>query len=72
MWFNAKIPKAPRIIEKINACLTDRLPNGRGRTAVRSINLSCSRSINWLKPLAAPVTKKPPKTNKKKVVVSKV
>ena len=51
----------PQIKQKINASVELKLPVGNGRRRVLFINLSKSFSIIWLNPLAADVTKKPPR-----------
>ena len=60
------------MIEKTEACKTLRFLFGNGLTAVLSISLSCSFSKIWLKPLAEPVTKKPPKIKQIKVEKLKI
>src|SRR5690606_6009167 len=54
------VPNMPINKLSTNACPVVVRPAGSGLSAVRFINLSRSRSIISLKPLAAPVTKNPP------------
>ncbi len=58
---NKIVPVIPNTPQKINAWLTDKLPVGIGLALVLYISLSKSFSIIWLNPLAAAVTKNPPK-----------
>ena len=53
----------PMVKLNTNACPVVMWPAGMGRSAVRFINLSRSFSIISLKPLAAAVTRKPPKVS---------
>src|SRR5690606_39142930 len=56
---NIIVPNKPINRLKISACPVLILPEGNGRSAVRVINLSRSRSMISLKPFAEPVTKNP-------------
>lgn len=50
-------PSNPARVDQVAACRTDMRPVGSGRPAVRPILASASRSMIWLKPFDAPVSR---------------
>jgi hypothetical protein len=72
MLYSTDIPAIVNSVAIAKAVFTDILPEGTGLFLVRSINLSRSLSIIWLKAFEAPTIKYPPIARSSSVLIETV